>query len=100
MIMLWGYEAGRHFPSERHIPQKGGGMADLYSTGTRLQWHRSSMYHYFALTAAEAYLSVSGAYRTMPPGPSYSDRQSKQIYLISLIKTNRRCFDAEKLVTL
>lgn len=25
------------------------------------------MYHYFALTAVEAYLSVSGAYRMMPP---------------------------------
>eukprot|EP01051_Picozoa_sp_SAG22_P001649 SAG22_NODE_67_length_22882_cov_25.671553_11_plen_779_part_00 len=66
MIILWGYEAGRHFPRSNYI-QSAGGMADIYAIGTRLSWHHSSMYYYFALTAVVAYLSVSGAYRMMPP---------------------------------
>ena len=58
MIILWGYEAGRHFPTVNYVAGAGG-MGDIYAIGTRLRWHHSSMYHYFAMTAIEAYLSVS-----------------------------------------
>eukprot|EP01052_Picozoa_sp_SAG31_P008616 SAG31_NODE_438_length_15693_cov_6.254248_8_plen_75_part_00 len=39
----------------------------------RLEWHRSSVYHYFVLTAVQAYLCVSGAYRMMPPTASMGE---------------------------
>ena len=69
-IILWGYEAGMHFPRAGYIP-RGLDQSDLYQTAARLGWHRRSMYLYFALTAAQAYLCVSGAYRMMPPEPEY-----------------------------
>ena len=69
-IIIWGYEAGRHFPHVGYIA-KGLDQSDLYLTAARLGWHQRSMYHYFALTAAQAYLCVSGAYRMMPPERNY-----------------------------
>lgn len=85
-IIMWGYCAGRHFPrgdclslvasklfisgtnsmsAVGYIDKQQ--MGDLYTTSARLEWHRMSMYHYFSLTAFQAYLSVSGAYRMLPP---------------------------------
>ena len=73
MIILFGYEAGRHFPRKHYL--KGGDDAkrDIYSTGARLAWHRDSMYHYFSLTAVQAYLSVSGTYRMLPAEDRVAD---------------------------
>ena len=43
MIILWGYEAGRHFPTVNYVQKAGGGMADMYATGARLAWHHGSV---------------------------------------------------------
>ena len=79
-VLILGYECGRHAPPKEFI-KKSKGNYDIYLMTERLKWHRGSMYHYFLVCAAQAYLSVSGGYRIMPGDDYNNDEYLREIVI-------------------
>ena len=75
-VLILGYECGRHAPQMHYIRSENGNC-DIYLMSQRLKWHRESLYHFFVLCAAQAYLVVSGGFR-MRPGDDWSNSASQR----------------------